>query len=77
MKITIQSTQRRESFTFSDEVKVEEAVNEALKAFDFPAAHRYELLLSGNTSTLLDADRTFASCNIHDGAILFLTISSC
>lgn len=77
MKIAIQSTRGHESFTLSDEVKVEKAVTQAVQAFDFPAVHHYGLLLSGNTSTPLDPDHTLASYSIHDGAILFLTVTSC
>jgi hypothetical protein len=77
MKIEIQSTRGRESFTFPDGTKVAEAVKEAVRAFNFPAVHHYGLLLSGNTSTPLDTDRTLTSYNIRDGAVLFLTITLC
>lgn len=77
MKVTIHSSRGCELLTLSDEAKVEEAVRGAVRAFDFPAPHRYGLLLSGNTSTPLDPDRTLASYNIHEGAVLLLTITSC
>lgn len=77
MKIRIQSTRGRESFTFPEEVKVEEAVQEVVPAFGFAPLHYYGLLLSGNTSTPLDSNRTLASYDIHDGANVFLTITSC
>lgn len=77
MKITIHSTRGHKSFSFREEVKIEEAIGEAIRAFDFSAAHRYGLLLSGNTSTPLAADRTLASYSIHDGAVLFLSVTSC
>lgn len=77
MKVTICSTRGRELFSFSKEAKVEEAVRDAVRVFDFPTAHRYGLLLSCNTSTPFDANRTLASYEIHDGAVLFLTITGC
>lgn len=77
MKITIHSTRGRKSFSFPEDVKVEEAVDEASRAFDFPAAYHYGLLLSGNTSTPLNGNQTVASYDIQDGAVLFLTIISC
>lgn len=77
MKIKIHSTRGLKSFTFAEDVKASKAAQDAVQAFDFPVAHQYGLLLSGNTSTPLGADRTLDSYGIHDGAALFLTITSC
>lgn len=67
----------RRPFTFREDAEVAEAVQAAVRAFDFPSAHHYGLLLSCNTSTPLDAGRTLPSYDIRDGAVLFLTITSC
>ncbi len=77
MKITIHSTRGLRPFTFREDGGVAEAVQEAVRAFDFPPAYHYSLLLSCNASTPLDASRTLASYDIRDGAVLFLTITSC
>lgn len=77
MNITIHSTRGHKLFSFPEGAKVEEAAGEAVRAFDFSLAHRYGLLLSGNPSTPLAAERTLASYNISEGAVLFLTVTSC
>lgn len=77
MNITIHSARGLRPFTFPEDAGVAEAVEEAVRTFDFPPAYHYGLLLSCNTCTPLDTSRAFASYDIRDGAMLFLTITSC
>ncbi len=77
MEITIHSTRGIRQFTFGQDVTLGAVTAEAARAFDFSPNNEYGLLLSCNTSTPLQDERTLESYSILEGATLFFTVTGC
>jgi hypothetical protein len=73
LNITIQSTRGSKEFSFPKQTKVAEAIDEAVRAFEFAAGDRFELALASNTEEALKPERPFISYHIEDGTVLILT----
>lgn len=73
LEIKIQTTRGTREFSFSKETKIAEVIAAAVKAFDFAAGDRFELVLASNPGAPLQADRPLVSYHISDGTVLVLT----
>ncbi len=72
MVIGIRSSRGLKDFVLPNEATVRDAVQRAVQEFGFSDAG-FGLVLSGNATLHLQAERKLASYEIHDGSVLFLT----
>lgn len=73
LDITIQSTRGSKKFSFPKQTKVAEAIEQAVRAFEFAPGDRFELALASNPEEALKPERTLVSYHIEDGTMLILT----
>ena len=69
--VTIQSGRGSKEFRFPQQTKVQDAANEAARAFGYPDSERYALVRA--TGEELEGQRTLVSYHIQNGEILSLS----
>ena len=71
--IKIQSTRGAKDFSFDKNTKIETVITDAITAFGFEPGDKFDLVLATNPGEPLSPERTLASYQITDGAVLILT----